>query len=1121
MRSNVFFGLIAVAVMATVSCNKEIENVVPVVPTNGTHTVCFKADEVATKTSLVLNGTTYSAIWTDADEANFHIFENGVEGLAEMTKSSDSKSATFKAIFNDGATAPFNYTAILSSEYNDVNNSAPVASIQNPAANNIDGAADLLIAKPVVLNAQPAATDEIHFQFKRVVSINKMTIRGLEVGEKVTEVTISGDKKIAAVYDVAADEFDYTLGDDAIILGYTDNNVITSAGTFDVYFVCAPIENATLSIEVKTEDNSNPVKTRTYKKDFTKTISFDLTTVAEFVANVTCCEEVTGGASTTEIFNESFDGCDGTGGRDNSFSGSIASNNYVDSQMATEPGWSMNNVKAAKECIKVGTSAGGYAITKAIGITQSSATISFDAALWSNNSEKYVIVLSLEDAPSSAAISPSEFTLTKSVWNTFTATITDADKNTKVKFTQKETTTRFFLDNVIVSEERSSDPNTVSLTIADNTDINGSETEATINIASNKAWTVTSNDPLLANTPISIKGTAQDGSFTVSFNSANSSFTQDKVATLHIVAGAGSYAQEKDITVTQLKAVPVLTVDSATKTVEASATSTSFTVTECNFDWDVISVKVDGSENSDYTAVKGENGVVNVSFPSNSAIDATTDERSIVVTVGADDILTTSCTITQEGETYVDPNKIYYVKVTETPSSGDWSGIYLIVAENASKILIPEFNGTSGGKATGVTISDSRIESTPAISANAWIIEKDGNNSYTVKNGNLYLGWESGNAAQSYSVATSNNAKNIFAISSGAATIKNSADNSRILRYNSQVTDANGPFRYYAGTTGAVAVLYKLNDGKTDAGVSVNYSDAITYAPNDATVQLNVTNPNNVVLSFTSSSESVATVNNSGLVTIKGAGEATITASWEDTKVGDITYRGGSCEYSLSIAKATPVIAAFADSDVEVAVGSSITKTTTIDPSSLSIVYTTSDNTVASIDASTGAVTGLKNGTVTISATFAGNANYNAAETKTYSLKVGTGESDITAVPHQTITFSTLGYSNQQEVSSVNGTNCTLSFAKGTNSNAPKYFTTGSALRLYGGNSMTITVDAKYKITSIKLTFSSGENTNEITTNVGSYSDGTWSGSIENGGSVTFTVSGSSGHRRIASVEIN
>ena len=481
--------------------------------------------------------------------------------------------------------------------------------------------------------------------------------------------------------------------------------------------------------------------------------------------------------------------------------------------------------------------------------------------------------------------------------------------------------------------------------------------------------------------------------------------------------------------------------------------------------------------------------------------------------------------IAEQALKYEDPNKIYYVKVMEAPT--DWSGEYLLICENQNKALA-EFSTSSTVYGIGETVSPSsgKIESTSTVDAyKITVAPASGNNvtGYTLKLNGAYVNWSAGNSLSSANAESDNTRWTISAgATSGNWIIANVATSARQIWYNT----GSPRFACYTDKTEnssgyAPIQLYKYTDGKTDAGVSVNHSGSITYAP-DATVQLTVTNPNNVDLSFTSSSELVATVNNSGVVTIKGAGEATITASWEDKKVGDITYRGGSCEYNLSIAKATPVITAFADSDVELEVGSSITKTTTIEPSSLAIVYTTSDKTVASIEASTGAVTGLKDGTVTISATFAGSANYNAAETKTYSLKVGTGESGITAVPHQTITFSSLGYSNQEAVSTISGTsNCSIVFAKGNGSNSPTYYTSGTAIRAYAKNTVTITANTGYKITSISFTFGSSDGSNAISASTGTYANGSWTGTIENGESVVFTIGGTNGNRRFSAISIN
>ena len=124
---------------------------------------------------------------------------------------------------------------------------------------------------------------------------------------------------------------------------------------------------------------------------------------------------------------------------------------------------------------------------------------------------------------------------------------------------------------------------------------------------------------------------------------------------------------------------------------------------------------------------------------------------------------------------------------------------------------------------------------------------------------------------------------------------------------------------------------------------------------------------------------------------------------------------------------------------------------------------------------------------------------------------------DVAGETTVTVDFSAQQYENGYEMptpTTIDGV--TFSFDQGDNRNAPKYYTTGSAVRLYGGNSMTVSVPGK-TIISITLTFDSGEGTNAITTNVGTYTEPTWTGEA---GSVTFTVSGTSGHRRIQTVTV-
>ena len=121
-----------------------------------------------------------------------------------------------------------------------------------------------------------------------------------------------------------------------------------------------------------------------------------------------------------------------------------------------------------------------------------------------------------------------------------------------------------------------------------------------------------------------------------------------------------------------------------------------------------------------------------------------------------------------------------------------------------------------------------------------------------------------------------------------------------------------------------------------------------------------------------------------------------------------------------------------------------------------------------------------------------------------------------------TITFSENEYSNQQDMTLLSpialDDNISVSFFQGTNSNnPPRYYANGTAVRVYGSNFMTIAANQEVEITSVVITFGSGDGSNEITADAGNYENGTWTG---NASSVTFTVGGTSGNRRIAALTV-
>ena len=115
----------------------------------------------------------------------------------------------------------------------------------------------------------------------------------------------------------------------------------------------------------------------------------------------------------------------------------------------------------------------------------------------------------------------------------------------------------------------------------------------------------------------------------------------------------------------------------------------------------------------------------------------------------------------------------------------------------------------------------------------------------------------------------------------------------------------------------------------------------------------------------------------------------------------------------------------------------------------------------------------------------------------------------------ESVDFSQQGYTNEQTMSSYTGNDFEIAFNKGTNSNVPKYYSNGTAIRIYGGGYFTISSEST--ITKIVITFGSSDGSNAIKTNVDTYSNGTWTGSAN---SVKFTIGGSSGNRRIASLTV-
>jgi uncharacterized protein YjdB len=194
-------------------------------------------------------------------------------------------------------------------------------------------------------------------------------------------------------------------------------------------------------------------------------------------------------------------------------------------------------------------------------------------------------------------------------------------------------------------------------------------------------------------------------------------------------------------------------------------------------------------------------------------------------------------------------------------------------------------------------------------------------------------------------------------------------------------------------------------------------------------------------------------------------------------------------------------------------VGNKLTLSATVAPSNASqeVEWSiVSGGEHATLDTTTNELTGVSDGEVVVRATAVGFESIYAEKTITVS-------SSVVPTQEATINFANQGYTNGQAIASAEFDGFTLTFDKGTNSNAPKYYDTGTAIRCYGGNTITLVAPDNVEITQVTLTFSSGEGTNVISTNVGSYENGVWVGEADN---ICFTIGGTSGHRRIATMTV-
>lgn len=180
---------------------------------------------------------------------------------------------------------------------------------------------------------------------------------------------------------------------------------------------------------------------------------------------------------------------------------------------------------------------------------------------------------------------------------------------------------------------------------------------------------------------------------------------------------------------------------------------------------------------------------------------------------------------------------------------------------------------------------------------------------------------------------------------------------------------------------------YHLIVNAPTSGLSVSAETAtLTYGASTEALPV-FGNPNNLPLTYSSSDQTVATISSEGVVTLVGAGSTVISARFDGNSV---LPNAEELSYTLTVSRRAGALAFEGDSEILLYMDTEPAASVfpvLQNPNNVAVTYTSSDESVVTVDAASGAVTRVGVGTATITATAAETAT-DEASTASYSVTV-------------------------------------------------------------------------------------------------------------------------------------
>ena len=262
MKHSVMFFLAIVATLSSfISCQKEIET--PKDDITSSHTVSFVADAPRTKTNATIDGNKVNYSWVKGDEDKFNVYE--------IVNGRHTPASTVMAILKDGLmeiSATFGGGKISDASYQAVFNTGVKTAQTNNDETGYDQDSDVLVSE-VVSDPNNDFDNGIALKFKRLVAVNKATLKNLEKGAYVAHTIIetTDGKDLAGKYSNITDSF----GDCESKISVETLHGITG-GTAPVNFITLPVADTKLKVTAVTIDD-NEKFVAAYEKTFSKGIS--------------------------------------------------------------------------------------------------------------------------------------------------------------------------------------------------------------------------------------------------------------------------------------------------------------------------------------------------------------------------------------------------------------------------------------------------------------------------------------------------------------------------------------------------------------------------------------------------------------------------------------------------------------------------------------------------------------------------------------------------------------------------------------------------------------------------------------------------------------------------------